>query len=247
VKKSLMMFLAGVILGVLPAAAFSAEEPVDALALLHKGRGLMKRVDAYTAVFIREEQIDGKMRKPETLFMKFRRPFSVYMKWIKEPNKGREVLYVDGKNNNHLKVHVGGLLNIFLPAINIAPENPHVLRNSRHPITQAGLENMIDSLIQQFELSKKRGHLTTVYHGVEKMGGAETYKIERILPRDKGYYCWRLIMNLDKQSGLPVKVQVYNWDNELVERYTYQSVILNAPLNDADFDSRNKDYAFGIF
>lgn len=248
-NRKLLSICAGIIAiaCMLPLHPAGAEEKADALPLLYKARNLMKGVDAYTAVFVREEQIDGKMRKPETLFMKFRRPFSVYMKWIKEPNKGREVLYIRGKNNNHLKVHIGGLLNLFLPAINIAPDSPHVLRNTRHPITMAGFDSMLDSLIGQYELAKKRGHLTTVYHGIEKLHGSETYKFERILPKDKGYICWKLILNIDKGSGLPVKVQVYNWDNEMVERYTYHTVTLNAPLTDKDFDSRNKEYGFGIF
>ncbi|HRZ86677.1 MAG TPA: DUF1571 domain-containing protein [bacterium] len=224
-----------------------AEEQVDVLHLLRKAQTLIKSVDSYTAVFVKEELIDGKMRKPETVFMKFKRPFNVYLKWIKEPNKGREILYLKGKNNNNMKVHIGGLLNLFLPALNISPEHPQVLRNSRHPITHAGLENTIDSLIDQFELAKRRGHLQTIYHGKELLEGNETYRIERVLPKDKGYYCWRLVLNVDKVSGMPVRIQMYDWNNVLVERYTYIKITLNAPLTERDFDSRNKDYAFGIF
>ena len=66
--------------------------------------------------------IKGKMKKPETIYMKFKKPFKVYMKWIKNPHKGRELIYVRGRNNDKLKVHIGGFLNLFLPAINLSPD-----------------------------------------------------------------------------------------------------------------------------
>ena len=223
------------------------QESYDVVQELHKTRSILDRVDNYTAIFVKEEMIKGKMKKPETIQMKFKKPFQVYMKWIKNPHKGRELIYVQGKNDDKLKVHIGGILNLFLPAINLSPDDRNVKDNTRHSIRSAGLHNLMTSLIQQFELAAENGHLKTEYHGIEKIGKRDTHKVERILQPDEGYYCYRLILNVDKDTGLPVRIQVFDWDNTLVERFTYKNIDLSTSLTDEDFNPRNKNYAFGIF
>lgn len=227
--------------------AVRAEEQLDVLAYLQQAKEFYKGVEDYTCTFYKQERLDGKLKKMETIFFKFQKPFKVYMKWTKDPNKGRELLFVPGKYDNKLKVHLGGLIDIILPSITISPDSPHVLKNTRHSITSAGMGNMINSLIDQFELARQQGDLQVVSHGTEKVDGVECLKIERILPKDKGYYCHRLMLFLDKRNFTPAKVMIYDWDNQLIENYSIADVKWNVGLTDEDFDSKNKEYAFGMF
>ena len=47
----------------------------------------------------------------QRIAFKFSRPFQVYLRYI-EPNPGREVIYVRGRNKNRLKAHRGSGVDI---------------------------------------------------------------------------------------------------------------------------------------
>ena len=58
------------------------------------------------------------------------------------------------------------------------------------------------------------------------------------------YYCQRSISYFDVTTGLLVKIENYNWDNELYETYYYKDLKINVGLGPEDFDPDNKDYRF---
>jgi hypothetical protein len=65
----------------------------------------------YECVFAKKEAVGNQMIS-QTMKMKVRHdPFSVYMFFL-DPSKGREVIYVDGKNDNKLQVHETGLASL---------------------------------------------------------------------------------------------------------------------------------------
>ena len=231
----------------MPFGLHAQEEQAEVLPLLYKAREFYQGVEDYSCTFIKQERLQDKLNKPETIFFKFQKPFRIYMKWIEEPNKGRELLFVPGKYDNKLKVHIGGILNLILPSITVAPDSPMVLEHARHSITGAGLGNLINSLIDQFQLAKQQGDLHVNILGSENIRGADCLKVERLLPKDKGYYCHRLILSLNKENGVPVRVTVYDWNDVLIETYTFANLKWNVGLSDKDFDSHNRDYAFGMF
>ena len=74
-----------------------------------------QEVKDYTAIFRKQEVVNGKLLPPENIALKFQKPFSVYMRWLEGPHKGREVLYVRGKNKGKLIGHEGGFFG-FLPS-----------------------------------------------------------------------------------------------------------------------------------
>ncbi len=46
-------------------------------------------VTNYTAVFYKRQRVDNKLLREETILIKFRKPFSLYMVWTASPHKGR--------------------------------------------------------------------------------------------------------------------------------------------------------------
>ncbi len=56
----------------------------------------LANIDSYTAVFHKQERVKGWLKAEEVVFLKFKKPFKVYMRWLKDPGKGREVVYADG-------------------------------------------------------------------------------------------------------------------------------------------------------
>jgi hypothetical protein len=62
--------------------------------------------------------------------------------------------------------------------------------------------------------------------------GRNTHKVELIFPKDKakGYYCYRAVMNLDVEKKVPLKVRIYDWEDNLVERNGHEELKLNPGL-----------------
>ena len=221
-----------------------AEKKIDPERWINEAEAALAQVDNYGAIFRKQERIEGKLMEEETVLFKFKKPFKVYMKWIKDPYKGRELLYVEGWNKNLMRVHESGITGMV--TVNLNPRGSLAMRGSRHPITDSGLEHLVKVIgdnvrrgIRDRELDFKEMDKETVY-------GRRTQQIEITLPRDKtrGYYSYRARLNLDLEKKVPIKVQIYDWDNNLVEDYGYEDLKLNANLTDADFSPKNPEYKF---
>jgi len=192
-------------------------------------------VTDYSAIFIKQERIKGKLLKKETIKVYFKKPFNLYMEWIKEPHKGRQAIFRRGYNDDKMLVRFRVLWQNRTFAVE--PTSKLAMMNNRHPITEMGLGFLIAMLVKNAKIAKKNRELKLVYHGEEQICGRAVYKIEGILPKDKskGYYCYRAILGIDKQNGLPILVEAYMWDNLLYERYLYSELNLNAGVEEYIF------------
>jgi len=211
---------------------------------LRQAESLLARTDSYTALFHKQELIQSNLTEEETIFLKFKKPFNVYMKWIKEPHMGRESLYVEGFNKNRVKVRECGLAGVML--LDLAPNGSLIIKGSRHPITDSGLEHMVRLVYENLAKGMKTGEVEFRNHGWSTVYEQGTRKAEIIFPRDraKGYYCYRAVLYLDTVKKLPIRVQIYDWDNALVESYGYEALKLDAGLSETDFDPDNPEYRF---
>lgn len=211
---------------------------------LAEAGALLAATDSYTAIFHKQELLEGNLSREETIFFKFKKPFKIYMKWIDKPHRGRESLYVEGENKNRIKAREGGIWGLF--TVNLDPLGKRVMRENRHPITESGLENLVKLIENQVRKGMEAGELALRELGEEQVYGRRTLKVEGIFPKDdtRGYYCYRTVMNLDAELKVPIKVKVYDWDDLLVENYGYEDLNLGAGLTDADFDPKNPEYRF---
>jgi hypothetical protein len=92
----------------------------------------------------------------------------------------------------------------------------------------------------------RAGEFTSKDHGEQTVYGRKTRVLEGVLPKDasKGYYCYRCIVNLDVETRMPIKTQIFDWENHLVECCGYEHLNLNPGLSDKDFDPKNPEYHF---
>lgn len=226
------------------AASAQAQERFSVEKWLAEATARLAATDSYTAVFHKQELLEEKLSREETIFFKFKKPFKIYMKWIEKPHRGRESLFVQGENRNRIKAREGGFLGLF--TVNLDPMGETVMRENRHPITDAGLENLVKLMENQVRRGIGAGEFVLRELGEEQVYGRRTLKVEGIFPKDKtrGYYCYRTVMNLDVELKIPIKVRVFDWDDVLVENYGYEDLNLDAGLTDADFDPKNPQYRF---
>jgi hypothetical protein len=204
----------------------------------------LDRTESYAAVFHKQERVKGWLKTKETVYLKFKKPFKVYMKWIEDPGKGREVLYVDGWNNNRILLRDPGFMGVMI--MNLRPQGPIAMKGSRHPITEVGLEHLVQMVGDNVRRGLRSGELEYGRSAEGTVYGRRIQSLELIFPRNprKGYYCYRSVISLDIEKKVPIRVQIFDWEDKLIEDYGYENLTLNTGLTDADFDSRNPKYKF---
>lgn len=228
------------------------------MTLLEKGRTFLETVPDYTAQFTKQELVHGELTEEQLIHFKCRhRPFSVYLKW-EVGDEGREVLYIDGQNDDEMIVHGGGW-KARLPALSIAPTSALALKEARYPITNAGLLELAKMMLTVHTDDLAKNALANC----EKLADQEfdgrmcdvflvEYRDANVSPTYR-----KSITLIDKEWHIPVYARNFGWPNEgstavgeqldeetLVEYYTYAEVRFRQQLAEVDFDRGNEDYRF---
>lgn len=199
----------------------------------------------YTALFHKRERIDGEWQPEEVSFLKFQKPFKVYMRWVSGPPEGREALYVEGANGNQVLVHEGRGFSRFFSFL-LDPASWRILQESRYPFTEIGIGRLIERVGRDARRAGAKRELRLVDHGRAKVLGRAARQIEGILPRDPaaGYGSYRMVVRIDEVHGLPIQASLYDWENVIVGEYGYSKLQLNPGLQETDFDPTNPAYHF---
>ncbi|MBF8298892.1 MAG: hypothetical protein HW395_1549 [candidate division NC10 bacterium] len=239
----------GVLLALLCAALVTppiaeADQRERLLSLVTRMESSYARVSDYTAVFRKQERVDGKLLSEETTLLKFQKPLKVYMKWIEDPSKGTEALYVDGSNGNKLLVHRGGLLGIL--TLSLDPRGSLAMTRNLHPITEVGFGYLIDGLQRNIRTALLHGELEVIRLAEETFKGRFTIVVEaKFAPRaGRTYHASRMVCHIDTELQLPIGAAFYDEADALIERYSYSDVKLNVGLTPLDFSRENTAYRF---
>lgn len=223
------------------------------LAYLRRARDRIHAVPSYTATFRRQERIKGKLMPEQTLDMKvMHNPFSIYLRFV-SPRKGKEALYVEGVRGSKVMAHNGDWTRKLIPLLEVDPDSPVALMDNRHPITEAGLENLIDRLVYYRELDVREGKGTISCDRVRDEQGKEWFRYMTEMPEPDGIRPFaRVIVLICPELQMPLRIRNYEWpkgtqtggEPVLVESYSYDDLKLDIRLSEADFDPRNPEYAF---
>ncbi len=231
-----------VILSAAPAAAPGGAQPW--LAWLGRARTYLDGIDGYTAIYHKKELLHGTELTDETMRLKFKKPFNVYLEWANPGGKGGEAIYVEGWNDNRVKVHPGGFWGLL--KFNLVPDSRWILRYNRHPITDLGLDRLVTLVDGNVRRALAAGVFVSVDHGRMPRFGRTATVLEGILPADPaaGYYCRRALVWVDSENSLPLNIAIYDWQDRLVEEYGYENFRTDVSLTAADFNPDNPDYRF---
>jgi len=201
-------------------------------------------VTSYTAVFHKQQRIAGKLLPKETILLKYNKPSSLYMRWIRSPYKGSELLYVPGWNENRVMAHRGGLLRFITR--NLDPGHPGLMADNLRPVTSTGIGYLLEIVAINIRTAIKMDELVFSERGEETLYGRNTRVLEVVFPNQRllDYNGYRFVINQDVESKLLIRIRVSDLDNQLIEDYGYENLNLDARLTDADFDPENPEYHF---
>jgi hypothetical protein len=227
--------------------AVAGDDLATTLRALHeKAEQTCSAMNGYEMRIKRREVVNGKQRPEELVYGKFRTtPFSVYLKWLGDQGKGREVCYVAGKYENklHTLLAAGDMPfmagKVFSPPI----DSPLVKSNCRYPITDAGLASVV----------KRFGRLTNAIANGDTREGTAKYlgqvkrnefadpvegvlqklpvKSDPLLPGG-GERHWYF----DAKTGLPVLLIAFDHTGREVEYYCHDRILATKNLDDDDFN-----------
>jgi len=215
-------------------------------------RDTIRKLPGYTCTFIKQEQLSkkGPLVK-QTMIMKFRRePFSVYLKSV-SPNAGREVIYVEGRNDGKLKVHEASGFVSLLGTISLAPTSNDALKENKYPITMIGMEKMLDGFLLEWDESHKHLDTKVTVNTQAKLGLVDCTLCEVIHPQQReGFRSHKGRVYIDKKTNLPIRAEQFGFPTKsseepaLIEEYSYIDIKTDVPLTDVDFDVANDKYGF---
>lgn len=226
------------------------------LEVAYKARKAISAVDDYSCMFTKRELIETKLLQ-STMAMKFReKPFSVYLRFLDKTNEGREVIYVQGQNNNNLMVHEGGVKS-FIGTLNLPPTGRDAMADNRHPVTSIGLKLMINTIIKQWETEGKYDGIKANFYANPKLETGENcvaYEVIHELDKNsKPYKEFKFHITrlyIDNDTGIAFGCQQLGYPSKhdkkppVIEEYFYNQIKLNPKLTNMDFDPKNRDYKF---
>lgn len=225
------------------------------LATLLDVQARLERVEGYTAVLRRRERLRGKLGEEQTLEMKARhRPFSIYLKFL-NPEAGKEVVYSEDKYDGHVMAHPAGMARLLVPRLKVPPTHPLALADNRHPITEAGLLNLVRKLVGFREMDLIDAHAVTVLDRTIDHDGRPWLRALHTHPHHKIDRPFaRVEVLFDPTTKFPLRITSHDWpgpghvgDLNLAEQYAYDDLVLDPELSDSDFDPANPAYNFTRF
>ena len=189
--------------------------------LVAEARAALDAMTTYEVAMHRQERAGGTLQPEEDVVLAVRRePRAVRLSWPSGSNQGREVLYRADEPGGQMHIKMA---NPALPRLSLAPESPMVMRNSRHPVTEAGFDSLIEGLENALKAPDAYGLTCT---GPETPSGLDQPLLCLVRTTPAGE-SWKVY--IDPQTHLPALVQALDAKGELLERYVFHDVKTNPP------------------
>jgi hypothetical protein len=218
------------------------------------------KVRDYTCKIVKRERINGELGDQQQMMAKIRNrqekngqvtaPFSVYLKFLEpDSSAGREVIWVDGKNDGKLIAHEAGLLNI--KRFSLAPDGLLAMFGQRYPIQKIGMQVLAEELIAKGERDRKRAECEVQFSENAAVDNRPCRMIQVLHPVKRDHFdFFKAQIFIDRELNVPVRYAAWSWPESeggkpvLEEEYTYRDVKLNVGLTDKDFDPDNTAYNY---
>ncbi len=220
------------------------------LSTLERGIVFYRSIQDYKAVFHKYEISKDALGEKEEIYLKFEKPWKIYMGWLNTHKKGLQLVYERGKNDGKLAIHKPGLLFGLAPVVFLERSSPWVREGSEsYDIEDAGLGTFLFDFTRAVIRSAKDAKLKVVSKGETREGDIAGEKMEVTFTGssdDEDYFAYRILVLFDEQSDLPLQMELYDWQDKLTGTYSYNEFQANVGL-DAEFQNQAHRQLYKIY
>lgn len=209
-----------------------------------------RNVQDYTCTFTKQELVGNRLTAVQEAAVRFReKPFSVDMKWTKNPTAVKRALYVENAMTDRQGRELawfkpaGALIGLFVPKIKQPIHGPRAKAAARRTMDQFGFRRTLDLIIEYTRRGREDGVLELEYVGEGSIAGRPTLVFERRLPftgEEEPYPDGLLRYQIDREWLVPTSCFSYadHDGQKLLGSYVLTAVQFNVGLSDDDFDPR---------
>ncbi|MGH7197775.1 MAG: DUF1571 domain-containing protein [Candidatus Omnitrophota bacterium] len=210
-------------------------------ALLEEGLRSYEGLRDYRAIFEKTELSKGTLGPTEKIYLKFEKPWKIYMGWLNTPKKGLQIVYERGKHDGKLAIHKPGLFLGFAPVIFLEQSSPWVREGSEaYNIEDAGIGTFLFDFTKAVIRGARENRLKVEFR--EKK--ADITFIDS--KKDKDYFAYRVTVLFDEENHLPVWMELFDWENRTTGIYAYEDLKINVGI-DEDFKRQINRHLFKIY
>jgi len=192
-------------------------------------------VSDYTVTMTRQQRSDkGRLGRWETVLCKFRqRPLNVFLKWKKGAGRIDRALYAPALVGPQMRVHPTGLAGLFSPVVKVDLDGKHAKVAKR--IQNFGFGKTLSRLVARGTGARAKGELSDRFLGQRDVAGRAALAVEWRFPHKAPYPYGRVVVQLCRETLLPVAISMWDARGELQGCYIYKDLRLNVGLTDEDF------------
>ncbi len=224
----------------------AAEDPLAFLNLCRER--YLATIRDYRCIFhIRERQADSAELGPEQeIAIRFReQPFSVDMRWTKNPQQATRVNYVAGRWQRGARdlalIYPSGLAGLLTPAgVRLDIHAPEVRAASRRPVDDFGFRRTMELIIENCQKARGDSAYDLRYIGEGEIDSRPCLVLRRLLPYQgpQGPFPDRLLLiYVDREWLVPTGCFSFTDDagEQPLGTYVTTDVKINVGLTDQDF------------
>ncbi len=241
-EKGIIYFILSASLILMQNVSIPVAKAMDVDYLINESLEHLKHVSDYTCTLEKKVNKDGVVYYDPEIRVKYKKPAHYYFKWVKGKFEGQEVIYREGSNRNKIVAHSGGFFRFI--TLYLDPEGNMAMKRNHHSLRRSGMEKIFDIFNESYSRYKLTGFGNIALAEEGAVDNRPVWIVYGEFPENMDFYAAKIILCIDREYLLPLKVSVYDWSDTLYEEYTFHDLKINVGLNEDDFDPENSEYNF---
>ncbi len=222
--------------------------PAGALTVrLAEGLRAYEGLNDYRAHFYKQERAEERLGPREKIFLKFEKPFTIYLGWLNTHKKGLQVLYARDRHDGKLAIHKPGLFLGLAPVVFLSQDSPWVREGSAsYDIEDAGIGTFLFDLTRAVVRAARQRQLRVLPAG-DPDGRNFDIRFEGFREDDPDYFAYRVRVNFDESSALPTRMILFDRRNRPTGIYSYEDLRLDVGRSDEEFRRQIDRHLYRVY